>query len=162
MIIFQMVTLILFIFKCGSGAIGSAWPCQGQGCGFKSRLPLSNIQRIREAAYLTSLISWSLTKLGRGFESPIRNNIEVLPTNFLLIIIFSSWVRFIETWCNGSTSDFGSLSQSSNLYVSTILSYGVTVSTTDSGSVCLGSNPSSSTKNQKNIIKIFSKIKFMV
>ena len=44
--------------------------------------------------------------------------------------------QYIELWCNGNIED--------------------------SGSFVLGSNPSSSTKNQKNIIKIFSKIKFMV
>ena len=44
--------------------------------------------------------------------------------------------QYIELWCNGNIED--------------------------SGSFVLGSNPSSSTKKSKNIIKIFSKIKFMV
>ena len=110
--------------------------------GLRVQIPsIALTSRIREVDYLTSLISWSLTKSGRGFESPIRYNIEVehryllflthcffiLSSNFLLISGFSSWVSIIETLCNGSTKDFGSFSQSSNLYVSTILSYGVMV-----------------------------------
>lgn len=104
---------------------------------------------------LVSGESHKLVRKPRRFESSSRNTIEV----------YHRYIRKINfgDWCNWITREFLALKLLGSSPLSpTILSYCVTVSTTDSDSVCLGSNPSSSTKNQKNIIKIFSKIKFMV
>ena len=98
---------------------------------------------------LVSGESHKLVRKPRRFESSSRNTVI--------------YKNKSGDWCNWITREFLALKLLGSSPLSpTILSYCVTVSTTDSDSVCLGSNPSSSTKNQKNIIKIFSKIKFMV
>ena len=57
---------------------------------------------------------------GKHFFPATKTNKKTLSTKVFNVKGHSGFRRFIDTWCNGSTTDFGSVSSGSNPDVSTM------------------------------------------
>ena len=80
-------------YKCASGSVGGARPCQGRGRGFESRLALLSRDIIRENNFINArvaqLVEHDLAKVGVAGSSPVSRSEKRKHIRMYVFFLFS-------------------------------------------------------------------------